>query len=188
MVGESFQVDEHPAKPVQTKQTEPTTEIWFTLARVILCDEGQLLVFIAQSIKKIYITFLAYIDSPCDMKAMLWWIFCSQRTKCGLAVQTQVQSVCVCVCVCVFCGLGGLWWEWVAQVARSPGSAEGIRSACGAQPTPHSICQERGGERESFTNDHMSPQVSVSHRVSTSVRLSVFKPQNPPRVVKLSSH
>lgn len=58
----------------------------------------------------------------------------------------------------------GLRWERVAQVAQSPSRAEGISSACGAQPTTHSICQggEWGKKREErgFSNYHMGLQVS----------------------------
>lgn len=53
---------------------------------------------------------------------------------------------------------GGVLWERVAQVAQSPGSAEGIGSACGAQPTTHTAYAEAGGGGrgaggpESFSN------------------------------------
>lgn len=59
----------------------------------------------------------------------------------------RCASVYLCVRVCVR-GAVELLWERVAQVARSPGSAEGIGSACGARPTTHNICQGKARERE----------------------------------------
>lgn len=169
MVRESFQVDENPAKPVQTKQTEPITEIWFTLAKVILSDKGQLVVFIAQSIKKNILHF-----SPILILRVIWKL-CYGESSAQQNVILRYRHRCK-VCVCVYvCSVdwggcdGSEWHRWHEAPAAPRASDRHV-----AHSQPRIAYAKRGVGRERVLLTTTWAHRSQSHIVIARLSVCLF--------------